>query len=201
LTIDDLWARGVEAVFLDRDGTINVKAPEGGYVSQPSQVVLIPGAATAVALLNQAKVCTVLVTNQRWMSTPSADLTAYAATQRRLMELLEAEGAHLDAAYHCPHAYRSCYCRKPAPGMLQQAATDLELNFSSSVIIGDSVSDMGAGRAVGARTILCGPSQTQPNLADAVQPDLLSAVKLLLRGEGNDDVRTTSLSKRDRLLC
>src|SRR4051812_29906294 len=82
-----LATRQVRTVFLDRDGTINVKAREGAYIREPDDVVLIPGAAPALARLNRAGITTVLVTNQRWISQPGADPVIYEATHRRLVEL------------------------------------------------------------------------------------------------------------------
>src|SRR5580704_15337432 len=97
--------QGCTTVFLDRDGTINVKAPDGEYVTSPADMRLLPGAAAAIARLNAAGMRVILVTNQRWLSGPASDLAGYARVHARLEELLAAEGAHLDAAYYCPHAH------------------------------------------------------------------------------------------------
>lgn len=179
MTADGL--RAVSTVFLDRDGTINASPPPGGYITSPSDLVLLPGAARAVAGLNAAGLRTVLVTNQRWLSGPAGDEKLYAAIHARLEELLAAEGARLDAAYHCPHPLGTCACRKPAPGLLRRAAADLRLDLAESVMIGDSDTDVLAGRAAGAYTILLGPGQPGPSPArpDALAADLLAAVGLL----------------------
>lgn len=176
----DPRGRDLDTVFLDRDGTINRPAAEGQYIRDPAQLALLPGAAAAIRRLNQAGLRTVLVTNQRWKSRPEADPARFTATQGRLKELLAAEGAWLDAAYHCPHALRTCTCRKPAPGMLRRAAADLSLDLTRSVIVGDAVSDLEAGRAAGTGTILLTTRSTSHTLADAVCPDLRSAVDLLI---------------------
>lgn len=170
----------VRTVFLDRDGTLNVKAPEGAYVARPQDLVLLPGAAAAVARLNRAGVRTVLVTNQRWLSRPDADPAAYTATHARLVELLAGEGAHLDAAYHCPHERGACDCRKPLPGLLHRAARDLGLDLASAVMIGDADSDVTAGRAAGVRTVLLRPGASADTDADSVAADLTGAVDVLL---------------------
>lgn len=170
--------RNVRTVFLDRDGTINVKAPEGEYIRAPEELVLLPGAAAAVAALNEAGVRTILVTNQRWLSTPSADPARFAAVQQRLEKLLADEGAHLDAAYHCPHAADSCDCRKPLAGMLLRAAQEHDLDLAESVMIGDSESDVLAGRAAGATTILLGARGVEA--ADVEVDDLAAAVRLIV---------------------
>ncbi|MBV9205903.1 MAG: HAD-IIIA family hydrolase [Actinobacteria bacterium] len=173
--------RGCRTVFLDRDGTVNVKPPDGGYVTSPAELVLIPGAAAAIAKLNAAGVRVVLVTNQRWLSGPARDLAGYARVHARLEELLAAHGAHFDAAYYCPHPVGACRCRKPAPGMLQRAATELRFSLSTAVMIGDSESDVAVGRAAGTATILLHPGQQAASgHADFVADDLAEAVRLIL---------------------
>src|SRR5208283_3870320 len=138
----ELGRNAVSTVFLDRDGTINVKAVAGEYVTSPSELTLLPGAGSAVARLNAAGVRTVLVTNQRWLSGPSADPARYRAIHRCLEELLAAHGAWLDASYCCPHATGVCECRKPRPGMLKRAATDHRFSLRTSVVVGDSETDL-----------------------------------------------------------
>jgi len=172
----------IRAVFLDRDGTINVKPPEGEYITSPGGLVLLPGAAPAVARLNAAGMRTVLVTNQSWLSRSPGHSARYAAVHARLAQLLSAEGARLDAAYHCPHAPATCDCRKPHPGMLRRAARELRIELDQAVIIGDRDSDLLAGRAAGTRTILLRPGAggSAAANADAVADDLPSAVGLIL---------------------
>jgi D-glycero-D-manno-heptose 1,7-bisphosphate phosphatase len=177
--------RAVSTVFLDRDGTINVKPAEGEYVTSPAELVLLPAAGRAVARLNAAGLRTVLVTNQRWLSGPAGSPVRYAAIHARLGELLAAQGARLDAAYHCPHPAGACDCRKPAPGMLLRAAREHRIELEKAVIIGDSDSDLLAGRAAGTRTILLapGPAQLAAANADAVAGDLPAAVRLILQAQ------------------
>jgi len=174
----------IRTVFLDRDGTINVKPPEGEYVTSPDGLVLLPGAGRSVARLNAAGVQTVLVTNQSWLSRSSGISARYAAIHARLAQLLAAEGARLDAAYHCPHAPATCDCRKPQPGMLQRAARELRIELDQAVTIGDRDSDLMAGRAAGTLTILLRPGAggSAAAYADAVADDLPSAVDLILSG-------------------
>ncbi|OBB94333.1 HAD-IIIA family hydrolase [Mycobacterium sp. 852002-40037_SCH5390672] len=172
--------RKVRTVFLDRDGTLNVKAAEGEYIRSPSDLVLLPGAAKAVAALNAAGLRAVLVTNQRWLSEKSADPAHFAAIQQRLQELLASDGARLDAAYHCPHAANSCDCRKPLAGMLARAAQEHDFDVTESVMIGDSDTDMMAGRAAGTATILLRPSGEASVDTDIAVDDLAAAVELIL---------------------
>lgn len=180
-----LGGRPVTAAFLDRDGTLNVKAPPGRYITSPDRLELLAGAADAVAALNRAGVVTVLVTNQRWLarpgSDPGSDPDGYPAVHRRLVELLAAAGARLDATYHCPHDLDSCACRKPRPGMLLAAARDLGLDLRRAVMIGDADSDVEAGLRAGTATIRIGGAGSRPHaVPDAVVPDLRAAARLLL---------------------
>ena len=172
--------RKLRTVFLDRDGTINVKAGPGGYIRSPADMVLLPGAAKAVAALNAAGLRTVLVTNQRWLSEQSADPGCFAAVHHRLERLLAEEGARLDAAYHCPHSRDRCDCRKPGAGMLLRAAREHSLDLAESVMIGDSDTDVMAGRAVGAATILLRAGGRGAVDADLVVEDLAAAVRVIL---------------------
>jgi D-glycero-D-manno-heptose 1,7-bisphosphate phosphatase len=172
-------AARITAVLLDRDGTVNIKAPEGRYITSPGELVLLPGAAGAIAQLNAASVQVILVTNQRWLSAMT-DMTPYQRVHARLEELLAESGAYLDDAYYCPHTSGSCHCRKPAPGMLERAAEEHFLNLPEAVMIGDSESDVEAGRAAGTATILLSATPDAPSSADYAAPNLAEAARLIL---------------------
>jgi D-glycero-D-manno-heptose 1,7-bisphosphate phosphatase len=165
-------------VFLDRDGTVNVKATEGQYVTWPGDLALVPGAAAAISRLNAASVQVILVTNQRWLSA-LPDVAPYERVHARLEELLAEQGAHLDAAYYCPHASGFCRCRKPAPGMLERAAEEWRFSLTDAVMIGDRESDIAAGRAAGTATILLSAERKTPSRANYVAADLTEAVRLI----------------------
>jgi len=172
-------AAPIAAVLLDRDGTVNVKAPEGRYITTPGELALLPGAAGAIARLNAASVPVILVTNQRWLSARS-DLTPYHRVHARLEELLAENGAHLDGAYYCPHAAGSCHCRKPAPGLLERAAQEHLFSLAEAVMIGDSESDVEAGRAAGTATIALSATPDAPSPADYAVANLAEAARLIL---------------------
>lgn len=173
-------------VFLDRDGTINAKAPQGEYVTSPGEVYLLPGAAAAISQLNAAAIRVILATNQRWLS-GMPDMDSYARVHGRLEKLLAADGAHLDAAYFCPHARGSCCCRKPDPGMLQRAAKEHGFRLGEAIMIGDSETDVTAGRAAGAVTILLRSGRkTVSSNADLVAADLAEAVNLILNDRSHE---------------
>ena len=163
----------LDAVFLDRDGTLNVKAPEGDYVTTPAELELLPGAAEAVRLLNERGVPAIVVTNQRGIALGRMTEDDLTAIHTRLAEELAAAGAHVDAIYHCPHEHDACDCRKPQTGMFRDAQRDLGgLDFAHTAVVGDSASDMEAARRIGARGVLL-PTD---------EPTLLSAVRRLLGG-------------------
>jgi D-glycero-D-manno-heptose 1,7-bisphosphate phosphatase len=172
-----------DAVLLDRDGTINVKAPEGDYVTSPEQVMLLPGAAAAIRRLNLASIPVAVVTNQRGIALGRMTESDLDAVHARLVDLLAAERARVDAIFHCPHDKGSCDCRKPGTAMLERARVRFGLaSLAGAVVIGDAASDVEAGRAAGAGTILlssgCGGSAAS---ADAVAESLPAAVDMVLR--------------------
>jgi heptosyltransferase II len=147
------------AVFLDRDGTIN---EEVGYLSREEDLKLIPGAAEGLCLLNQHALKTVVVSNQSGVARGYLSLDQVREIHQRLEDLLEEKGAYLDGIYFCPHhpeigepPYRAlCDCRKPQDGMLRTAARDLDLDLSSSYVIGDHLSDVVLGKRMGMKSIL-----------------------------------------------
>lgn len=141
-------------VFLDRDGVINEKAPEGDYVRRVEDLKLLQGAAQAIARLNRAGVRVIVVSNQRGVSRGLFSVEDVMAIEAALEKRLAAEGAHLDGFYFCPHGDGACNCRKPRPGLFEQARADFpDIEAASSVMIGDSLSDVEFGRAVGMRTV------------------------------------------------
>ena len=169
-----------DAVFLDRDGTLNVKADEGAYVTEPAQLVLLPGAAAAVRRLNQAGVPVILVTNQRCIARGLLSPDGYGAVAERLRHLLAEGGARLDAEYVCPHEGGSCDCRKPLPGLLHRAAADhAGLVLEHAALVGDAESDVQAGLAAGLTTVRLAPAGV-PTAACRRCADVGEAVDWLL---------------------
>jgi histidinol-phosphate phosphatase family protein len=169
-------------IFLDRDGTINVKPRPGEYVTAPAQIRLLAGAAGAIRRLNGAGVWVGIVTNQRGVALGQMSLGDLDAVHRRLHAELARHGAHVDAVYACPHEEGTCMCRKPLPGLLLQAQQDVgDMDFGQAVVIGDSPADIQAGWSVGARTVLLADEQNAGTAADHVAPSLAAAIDLLLR--------------------
>jgi D-glycero-D-manno-heptose 1,7-bisphosphate phosphatase len=147
------------AVFLDRDGTINEQM---GYLNHISRLRLLPGAAAAIARLNRAGLAVVAISNQSGVARGYFPEELVGQVHQRMKALLAEAGARLDGVYYCPHhpqaalpAYRvDCLCRKPRPGLVQRAAAELHLDPARSFVVGDQVSDLMLGRAVGAASVL-----------------------------------------------
>lgn len=172
--------RRFDTAFLDRDGTLNVLPAAGGYVLTPDELHLLPGAAAAVRRLNARGVCTVLVSNQRAVARGLMSVADVGAVHARLAGLLAGEGAHLDALYFCPHEAGTCRCRKPAPGMLYQAAREHpQVRLDRAVLVGDAETDVGAGAAAGIATVRLADGAVTSR-ADLVVRDLGEAVDWIL---------------------
>jgi D-glycero-D-manno-heptose 1,7-bisphosphate phosphatase len=176
--------RTIRWVFLDRDGTLNVKPPDGEYIERPDALVLLAGAAEAVRMLNRAGLWTGVVTNQRGVALGRMNIEDLDAIHGRLKRLLHLEGAFVDAIYTCPDGIGACTCRKPQPGLLLEARREHPaLDFKHAAIIGDSLSDMQAGRRLGLTTVLVcqeGQDRSAVRVADHVVLDLLEAARLLI---------------------
>lgn len=201
------------AVFLDRDGVIVRLLIERGpreTPCTPDEVVLLPGAREALATLRQFGTPLIVVTNQPNVAKGKTTNADHAAVEERVGELLGPEAA-VDAVYTCfhhpdpaqvvtPELCKACECRKPAPGLLLRAAVEHALDLRRSVMIGDSVTDIEAGKAAGCWTVRLAPRGGARGLdeprADAEAPDLLAAVPqaLHLLQQSTPAVRTHPLS-------
>ena len=135
------------ALFLDRDGTI-IELVD--YLSRAEEVAAIPGALESLAAATRAGLRVVVVTNQSGIGRGYSGWDAFAAVQARVTALADAAGGRIDGVYACPALPGSgAPCRKPAPGMLLAAAADLAIDLGRSWIVGDSASDLEAGRRAG----------------------------------------------------
>ena len=181
------------AVFLDRDGTINVDA---GYIDRLERLELYPFAIDAIRLFRRAGYLVVVITNQAGVAQGLYGEDFVETTARFLASQAERGNTQIDGHYYCPHSpdavverYRvDCECRKPKAGMARRAAEELGIDLSRSVVIGDRWRDLAVAQAVGARGILVktGYGATEalrppPGLsADAVCDDLIGAAVWLL---------------------
>lgn len=166
LPIDEQRLTHRRAAFVDRDGVINrmYYHPEFGTVDSPGnpdQFTLLPGVGEAIAELNQSGLLVIVVSNQPGVAKGKFTTALLEAMESKMLSSLKASGAVVDAVYNCLHhpeaiveEYRiNCDCRKPAPGLLLKAARDRDIDLARSYMIGDGVTDIIAGRAVGATTL------------------------------------------------
>lgn len=168
------------AIFLDRDGTLNV---DPGYLGDPTQVRFLPSVPEALALLAQAGFLFLVVTNQsgiaRGLYAEAAVLAIHAEMNRKLAPL----GICLTDLAFCPHLPEAlCVCRKPMPGLITQLAHKHQVDLASSVLVGNKPSDVRAGRAAGVgRAVLLQSGVGLEPAADHVALDLLAATHWILR--------------------
>jgi D-glycero-D-manno-heptose 1,7-bisphosphate phosphatase len=191
--VDDIshsaTARKLETIFLDRDGVLNQKMPEGKWVTTPTEFHVLPGVPEAIARLNDAGLRVIVVSNQRGIALGLYSADNVETIQFGFQALLQNFGARIDAFYICPHDRLECNCRKPLPGMFLQAQSEFpEITAAKSAMIGDALSDIEFGRRLGMLTVFIeGDLNSQkPGAADAVKlsdlqfPSLSEAVDALL---------------------
>lgn len=175
----------MRAVFLDRDGVINRKAPEGEYIATWGDMRFLPGAFASVSTLFRAGFQIIVVTNQRGIALGKVRLEDLEEMHRRMRARCSQHGAIITDVYFCPHDISEhCSCRKPKPGMLLQAAEDHALDLSSCWMIGDAASDLEAGRKAGCKTAWILPAAAPQRIdlhADLRAHNLPSAVRKILR--------------------
>lgn len=177
------------AIFLDRDGTINV---EKEYIYDPAEVELIPGSLEALQLAAKAGFRLFIVSNQSGIARGLATETDVCRVNERLQELVGAGGVQFDGIYFCPHLPTisgPCDCRKPRRGMVDRALESFDLDLSRSFVVGDRLLDMQLAKTVGATGIMVrtgyGSVEEKQIEADSrpnfIVRDLLEAVKVILR--------------------
>lgn len=181
-----------KAAFLDRDGVVNQKAPDGEYVTRWEDFHLLPGAIEGITQLNRAGFCVIIVTNQRCVAKGLLTEKELELMHLRMTDQLALGSATIDAIYYCPHDLEPlCICRKPKPGMLLEAARSRNLDLAASWMIGDSECDIQAGKNAGCRTAWLSQKkfsameslhETGPSVeADVVASSLLEAIPQILR--------------------
>lgn len=182
------------AIFIDRDGTLN---EEVGYLQRAEDVVLVPGAAQALARLNALGIPVVVVTNQSGIGKGRYGWDEFNAVMDRIAELLGEAGARMDGIYAAPYhklgkgvyAHPDHPDRKPNPGMLMRAAEEHGLDLGRSWMIGDKELDLEAGRNAGCRSALVRTgygAQVDGSGADLVAANLAEAVdRILAEGFGS----------------
>jgi D-glycero-D-manno-heptose 1,7-bisphosphate phosphatase len=186
------------AVFLDRDGTL---IEEVNYLDSLDRFHLYPWTSQALQLLAQAAFKLVVITNQAGVARGYFDEPFVHTTHDHLRRLLEHDGVVLDGIYYCPHHLEgvvpeytiACGCRKPKPGMLMQAARDLDIDLARSYVVGDRWSDVQLAPAVGAKGLLVlsgyGQHEAQNGAPDqtpaVIVTDLLEAARWIVEQRKN----------------
>lgn len=162
-----------KAIFLDRDGTINKHV---GFLKTTDQFELLDGVSEAIKKINASGYLAVVVTNQPVIARGEATFAEVEEIHNKMETLLGNEGAYLDGIYFCPHHPDSgfegevkelkieCECRKPKPGLLLQAAKDLNINLEESWIVGDGKNDILAGKNAGCKTSLIGSGDYEQDM-------------------------------------
>lgn len=183
------------AIFLDRDGTLNL---ENGFIRSPEQLELIPGVAAALRILREADFRLVVLTNQPVIARGESSEADLARIHSKLEWLLGQEGAYVDRIYHCPHhpdrgfpGERAelkihCACRKPATGLAERACAELGLDLARSWMVGDSTGDIAMAARAGLRSVLLQTGQAGRDgkypeaRPDFFVPDLPAAARRIL---------------------
>jgi len=194
------------AVFLDRDGVINelVYHEEQGIIDSPftaEQLKLFPWAGEAIKKLTEAGYKVVIISNQPGIAKGHLSRETFEKIKQKMKKELARAGAFLDGEYYCLHhpkakvenLRKNCESRKPKPGLLLQAARELDINLPQSWMIGDGLIDIKTGKSVGCRTILLGKMKCElchlmdkeNARPDAIGSNLLEAVSIILNSEGN----------------
>jgi D-glycero-D-manno-heptose 1,7-bisphosphate phosphatase len=179
---------GVQAIFLDRDGVINENRLD--HVKSWDEFVFVPGAVEAIARVSRARVPVFVVSNQAIINRGIVTRDAVDAINERMARAIEERGGRIEHIAYCPHRpEEECECRKPRPGLLLDLARDYSVDLREAAVIGDALSDMEAGQAVGCQTILVLTGRGREQLEEAhrtgrngfsVAPSLDGAIEALL---------------------
>ena len=179
------------AVFLDRDGTI---IEDIGYLGECSKIKFLPRASKAIKLLNENGFKVIVATNQSGVARGYFTEETVREINRYIQETLAKQGALIDKFYYCPHHIegiieeykKECYCRKPNPGMIEQAVGEFDIELKNSFVIGDKSTDIELGHRAGCRTILLtnkmspGREKEITSMPHHIATDLYKAVKWLV---------------------
>ena len=186
------------AVFLDRDGTLNI---EKGHLARPDDLELFPDVGSAIRSLNRAGIPAIIITNQPVIARGEADFTEVDAIHRRLENLLAKDGAFVDGIFYCPHHPDSgfegerpelkikCDCRKPAPGLVDAACELFSIDRAKSWFVGDSGRDLECAKNAGLQPVLVQTGAAGRDVPSDVAPvftalDAPSAIEEILRRIG-----------------
>lgn len=146
-----------KAIFLDRDGTINI---DTGYIGSPDLIELYPGVSEGIKILkNQLGYKIIVISNQSGIARGLISTNDVERVNERINFLLTINSAKIDSFYYCPYhpdfsSEKDCSCRKPSPKMVLEAAKDFQIDLNKSFFFGDKASDVACGKRAGVKTIL-----------------------------------------------
>jgi histidinol-phosphate phosphatase family protein len=141
-----------KVAFLDRDGTI---IAEKDFIRMPDQIEFLPGSVDAIKLLRNLGYKIVVVSNQSGIGRGILSEKMVTDVNQSFLRRLQDEGAPADGLYFCPHHPEdNCDCRKPKTGMIERAASELDLDLDDAVVVGDKLADVKLGKNIGATTVL-----------------------------------------------
>lgn len=184
-----------KTVFLDRDGTLIKRT---NYLSDPSQILLLPGVVKGIKKLNNSNILTIIISNQPVVARGIATIDTVKLNNDSLVKTLNKKNAFINAVYFCPHhpekhhtdipskalKYRvRCQCRKPKLAMFKKAVVDFDINLDKAFMIGDSEVDIISGADLGIPTILVRTKaeEIHPTKADKAVPNFIDAVDIILK--------------------
>jgi len=175
-----------KALFLDRDGVLNV---DHGYTHLPEQSKIIKGAAEIISAANALGWKTVVVSNQSGIGRGYFDSKDFEKFMNWIKEEIRKDGAYIDAVYFCPHLPEDekgagCLCRKPKSGLIELAATELGLSLSDSVLIGDQASDLEAGLNAGVGRLFLIQAITDGNSGPTIPREMIEEILFAIRELG-----------------
>ncbi len=180
------------AIFLDRDGVINANRPD--HVKNWDEFIFLPRVFAALQKIAASDFLVIVTTNQAAIARGLTTEASVREIHARMIAQVGAAGGRIDAVYYCPHHPKdACDCRKPRPGLYQQAAQAFEIDLGHSLVVGDAFADVAAALAIGAQPILVltgrgaeqhAEMQAKQYFGYAVVDDLLSAVEWIWRSEG-----------------
>lgn len=166
-----------KVIFLDRDGVINKKAPEGDYIKNWKEFHFLEKVPEAIHIFNDLGFKVVVVSNQRGIAKRLMTMSDVNYIHEQINKQISAYKAHIDAFFVCPHEKGTCHCRKPEIGLFLQAARLFPVDKLHSFMMGDSITDIEAGHKFGIKSVAIGNFLKK---ADFYFPDLYQAAKYIM---------------------